>query len=155
MGNPISYRKRRLVSEFGLNDDRGSVTLWVLGLTVIVLGFGGIALDFWRALATQREIAAIADAASVAAAGGIDEEHYRETGFIRLDSNRARSLGMASVELQGTELASVAIVVADDGSDVQVQIVDEVAVGLLGFFIGDDEPLVVRAFSTAQPVLIP
>lgn len=138
-----------------MRGDRGSVTLWVLGLTVAILGFGGIALDFWRALATQREVAGIADAASVAAAGGIDEELYRATGLIRLDSGRARSLGMASVDSQGTDLTSVVIVVADDGSSVQVQIVDEVVVGLLGFFIGDDEPLVVRAFSTAEPVLIP
>ena len=138
-----------------MRDDRGSVTLWVLGLTVVILGFGGMALDFWRALATQREVAGIADAASVAAAGGIDEEYYRATGLIRLHPSRARSLGMASVESQGTDLMSVVIAVASDGSSVQIEIVDEVFVGLLGFFIGDDEPLTVRAFSTAEPVLVP
>ena len=57
-----------------MTGERGSVTFWVLGLTVAILGFGGIALDFWRAIAVQREIAAIADAATVAAASATHTE---------------------------------------------------------------------------------
>jgi hypothetical protein len=47
-------------------DDRGSVTIWVLGLAMLLLVFGGLALDYWRALALQRELAAVADSAAVA-----------------------------------------------------------------------------------------
>ncbi len=138
-----------------MKDDRGSVTIWVLGLTVVILGFGGIALDFWRALATQRELAAIADAASVAAASGIDEEAYRVTGEIRLDEARATDLGLASIDSQHVQLDSIVIEVAADGSSVEVALVDDVVLGLLGLFVSDDAPLTVRATSSAVPVLIP
>ena len=76
-----------------MSSDRGSVTLWTLGLSMLLLLFGGLAVDFWRALALQRELAAIADSASVAAASGIDEEHYRDTGEVVIDPERAADLG--------------------------------------------------------------
>lgn len=138
-----------------MSSDRGSITFWVLGLTVAILGFGGIALDFWRALATQRQVAAIADAASVAAASGIDEEHYRATGELLLDEDRAISLGMQSIDSQGADLTSIAVDVASDLSSVRVEVVDDVTIGLLVLLIGTDEPLTVRSISTAVPVLIP
>lgn len=138
-----------------MSDERGSITFWVLGLTVMLLAFGGIALDFWRALATQREVAAIADAASIAAASGIDEEHYRSTGEVRLDPQRAASLGLQSVSSQTADLVSVSFDVATDGSSVEVEIVDEVPLGLLLLLVGDDEPLTVRGVSIAAPVLVP
>lgn len=151
----VAFGDSRPISELGVRNDRGSVTIWVLGLTVMILGFGGIALDFWRALATQRELAAIADAASVVAASGIDEEVYRTTGLVLLDESRATSLGLASIDLQGVELNAIVIDVAADGSSVEVRLIDDVTVGLLGFFIGDNSPLTVTATSSAVPVLIP
>jgi uncharacterized membrane protein len=63
-----------------MRSDRGSVTIWVLGLSMLLLTFGGLALDYWRALALQRELASVADSAAIAAASGIDEEVYRATG---------------------------------------------------------------------------
>ena len=83
-----------------MSSDRGSVTIWMLGLSVLLLLFGGLAIDFWRALALQRELAAVADSAAVAAASGIDEEHYRATGEVILDSTRAQVLGTASMTAQ-------------------------------------------------------
>jgi hypothetical protein len=44
-----------------MRSDRGSVTIWVLGLSMLLLTFGGLALDYWRALALQRELASVAD----------------------------------------------------------------------------------------------
>jgi len=138
-----------------MRDDRGSITYWVLGLTFMLLAFGGIALDFWRALAVQREIAAVADAASIAAASGIDEEHYRVTGEVRLDPQRAVALGLQSVAAQSADLVSATFDVAPDGSSVAVEIVDEVPLGLLLLLVGDDESLTVRGVATAAPTLIP
>ena len=46
--------------------ERGSVTIWMLGLSVLLLLFGGLALDFWRGLALQRELAAVADSVPAA-----------------------------------------------------------------------------------------
>ncbi|MGB7859491.1 MAG: pilus assembly protein TadG-related protein, partial [Acidimicrobiia bacterium] len=58
------------------DSDRGSTTIWMLGLSLLLLLFGGLALDFWRGLAMQRELASVADSAALAAASGIDEVLY-------------------------------------------------------------------------------
>ena len=138
-----------------MSSDRGSVTIWMLGLSVLLLLFGGLAIDLWRGLAVQRELAAIADSAAVAAASGIDEEHYRESGELVLDSGRARALGMASVDAQGVDLTSAQVATASDGLSVTVLVVDELKLGLLGVFVDQSEPVVIRATATAQPVRVP
>ena len=138
-----------------MSSDRGSVTIWMLGLSVLLLLFGGLAIDLWRGLAVQRELAAIADSAAVAAASGIDEEHYRASGELVLDSGRALALGMASVDSQGADLSSAQVSTASDGLSVTVLVVDELELGLLGVFVDQSEPVVIRATATAQPVRIP
>jgi uncharacterized membrane protein len=138
-----------------VRSERGSVTIWVLGLSLVIMGFGGVALDFWRALATQRELAAIADAASVAAASGIDEAHYRATGEVILESARARLLGALSIASQDEDLESSEVRVAGDGGRVDVIVSDSIDAGFIGFFTGEDGRLVVRATSSAVPRLVP
>jgi len=134
-------------------DDRGSVTIWVLGLAMLLLVFGGLALDYWRALALQRELAAVADSAAVAAASGIDEEFYRETGDVVLEPSRSRGLAEAAVDWQGVDVLAVDVVVAP--GSVTVTLTGEVELGLLGVFVDQSEPLAVRATASAAPVLVP
>jgi uncharacterized membrane protein len=134
-------------------DDRGSVTIWILGLSMLLLVFGGLALDYWRALAMQRELAAVADSAAVAAASGIDEEFYRETGDVVLEPMRSRGLAEAAVDWQGVEVLAIDVVVAP--TSVTVTLIGEVELGLLGVFVDQSEPLTVRATASATPVLVP
>lgn len=136
-------------------DDRGSVTIWMLGLSVLLLLFGGLALDFWRGLALQRELASVADSAAIAAASGIDEGHYRSTGEVVLDPDRSRELAATSIAFQDLDLSDALVTVAPDGSNVQVQVIDELELGLLGALVDDSEPLTVRATATASPRLVP
>ena len=138
-----------------MRSDRGSVTIWMLGLSVLLLLFGGLAIDLWRGLAVQRELAAIADSAAVAAASGIDEEQYRASGELVLDHGRAMALGMASVDSQGVNLTNAQVTMASDGLSVTVLVVDELELGLLGVFVDQSEPVVIRATATAQPVRVP
>lgn len=136
-----------------MRSDRGSITLWMLGLSVLILLFGGIALDYWRGLALQRELAAVADSAALAAASGIDEEVYRATGDLVLDPERSRGLAAAAVSWQDVEVVDLMVDVADDS--VAITVTSEVELGLLGVFVNQSEPLLVRASATAVPVLIP
>jgi len=138
-----------------MSSDRGSVTFWMLGLSLLLLLFGGLSIDFWRALALQRELAAVADSLAVAAASGIDEEHYRLTGEVLIDPNRAAALGIEYVAAQDVELLESAVVAAADGSSVSVQVVGELTLGLMGVFVDQSEPLTVVATSSAVPVLVP
>lgn len=133
--------------------DRGSVTIWVLGLSMLLLVFGGLAVDYWRALALQRELASVADSAAIAAASGIDEEVYRETGQVVLEPARSRNLAAAAVDWQGVDVVDLDVAVVP--ASVTVTLVGEVELGLLGVFVDQSEPLVVRATASASPVLIP
>lgn len=135
--------------------ESGSVTIWMLGLSVLLLLFGGLALDFWRGLALQRELAAIADSAAIAAASGIDEEYYRATGEVVLDATRSRALALTSVAAQDADLSSVSSTMSVDRISVTVIVIAKLELGLLGVFVDDSEPLTVRASATAFPRLVP
>lgn len=136
-----------------MRSDRGSVTIWVLGLSMLLLVFGGLALDYWRALAMQRELASVADSAAIAAASGIDEEVYRTSGDVVLEPSRARSLAAAAVSWQGVDVLATDVVV--EPASVSVTLTAAVDLGLLGVFVDQDEPLTVRGSATAVPVLVP
>jgi Flp pilus assembly protein TadG len=138
-----------------MRSDRGSVTFWTLGLSVLLLVFGGLAIDFWRALALQRELAAIADSVAVAAASGIDEGHYRATGEVIIDTSRAAALGAAYAGSQDAELVDMRVETVSDGSSVSVLVVGELELGLMGVFVDQREPLTVNARATAFPLLVP
>ncbi|MDP9493715.1 MAG: pilus assembly protein TadG-related protein [Actinomycetota bacterium] len=138
-----------------MRSDRGSITIWMLGLSVLLLLFGGLSIDFWRALALQRELAAVADSAAIAAASGIDEERYRSTGEVILDQSRSEALGVASMTSQELDLVSFVVATDDNGLWVNVVVVDVVELGLLGLFVDQSEPLTVRAEATASPRLLP
>jgi hypothetical protein len=133
--------------------DRGSVTIWVLGLSMLLLLFGGLALDYWRGLALQRELAAVADSAAIAAAAGIDEEVYRESGSIVLDPERSRGLAEAAVAWQDVDVSALEVDVQP--AVVNVTLTAVLELGLLRVFVDQSEPLTVRASASAVPVLVP
>lgn len=138
-----------------MRSERGSVTLWTLGLSVLLLLFGGVMVDFWRALALQRELAAIAGSAAIAAASGIDEAHYRATGEVLIDPDRATGLGLTYAGSQDVELSGLSVVTAVDRTSVTVEATDHLELGLLGVFVGQEAPLMIRAESTAMPLSVP
>jgi uncharacterized membrane protein len=138
-----------------MSRERGSALIWLVGLTSLLLLFGGLAVDFWRALALQRELAAVADSAALAAASGIDEELYRQSGEVVLDSTRAEALGRASITDQQVDLVSGEVSTSADGLQVSVVLVDALELGLLGVFVDQTEPLTIRAEATAVPRRLP
>jgi len=129
--------------------------MWTLGLSLLLLVFGGLAVDFWRALALQRELAAVADSMVVSAASGIDEEHYRLTGEVIIDPPRAETLGSSYLGAQDVRVLGFDVITAPDGSNVSVVIEAELEMGLMGVFVDQTEPLLVRARASAEPVLVP
>lgn len=138
-----------------MRSDRGSVTLWALGLSILLLGFGGLVIDFWRALALQRELAAVADSMAVAAASGVDEEHYRASGEVLIDPGRATAFGATYAREQDVVLTGLSITTAPDGSEVTVLVEGELELGLIGILVPNPEPLTVRATAVAESILVP
>jgi Flp pilus assembly protein TadG len=82
------------------SDERGTLTIWMLGLCVMLLFLGGISLDLWRAYDERHTLAGEADAAAVAGAGGIDQNYFSTYGEVRLDPAAARSAAESFVQSQ-------------------------------------------------------
>ena len=96
-------------------DERGFISVWMLGLGIVVLFLGGLSLDLWRAYSVRRTVAEMVDGAADAGASGLDEASFRQPGQpVRLDPARAEALARdalaadpASAGLDGAEVSAV------------------------------------------------
>jgi len=104
-----------------LRGEDGAVTLWMLVLSVILLSLGGLSVDLWQVLADRRELAAAADAAAFAAAGRVDEAHYRATGEVALQVEAATAAAAAILAARdgtGADLLDADVLIAPDAATV-------------------------------------
>lgn len=134
--------------------ERGSITLWMLGLVLVILLVGGIGVDLWRGLAAHRRVAAVVDAAAVAAGSGIDEELWRRAGELALDPDAVEARVAAAVAAQpdSSEVA-VTVEVAPDGAGATVTGAAFVDLTLLRLV--STEVVRAEAVAVASPVLSP
>jgi hypothetical protein len=94
--------------------EAGFVSVWMLGLGVVVLFLGGLSLDLWRAYSVRRTVAQMVDTAADAGASGIDEAGFRGPGqVVQLDPPRAEALARsalaadpASADLESAQVAA-------------------------------------------------
>ena len=132
-----------------MNRDHGSVTVWTLGIVLVVLFLGAISFDLWSGFGTRRDYAGAADQAAQAGANALDTSLFRSTGERRLDPELAEQL--AAENLATHSLANVTGVVIEATADeVVVEITGADDVGLLRLFGGGD-PLVVHVRAVGQP----
>jgi len=132
-----------------MHDERGTITLWVLGLCISLMFLGGLSLDLWRAVADRRELASMADSAATAAANGVDIAALR-AGNVQLDPVRARAIALASLDGDPHASALDAIDVTVVGNRVTVTLRDHVRFSLLGIFMGGQR-FDVQVHASAQP----
>ena len=125
----------------------GFVTIWALGLTVILFAVGGLVFDLWRGLSERRELAAAADAAANAAANAIDEDYYRSTGQVRLDPQQAEAFALDSLNQQQDPTLTDARVDVERLT-VTVTLHGQIRLTLLRLI--EDEPLAVSVQATAE-----
>ena len=134
-------------------NDRGSITLWTLGLAVMVLFFGGISLDLWRAFEVRQDLAAMADSAANAGASRIDGATYRATGVLQLDEGEARDAVNANLDAQqDRDRITTRIPPVVDGAVITVTLEGEVDFTLLNVFLLGEGPVAVRASGSAEAV---
>ena len=119
-----------------MNDERGTITLWVLGLCVAVMFLGGLSLDLWRAVAARRELSGMSDAAATAAANGVDADALRAGGAVRIDPARARAIANQTLADFARSSALDGARIDIDGNRVTVTLRDHVDFSLLGIFLG-------------------
>jgi len=134
-------------------DERGAVTLWVLGLLFPMMLLGGLSLDLWRGFSERRSLAGIADAAAVAGANGLDTDRLYATDEIRLDPALAEELARANLaaQLDDRSLEDWDVVATEDS--VTVRLSGSVDLTLLRVFYDRQWDIAVTA--TARPQALP
>ncbi|MEW6474319.1 MAG: pilus assembly protein TadG-related protein [Actinomycetota bacterium] len=135
----------------GRDAEVGSVTIWVLGMCLMMLFVGGIALDLWRAFSERRALSGVVDAAAVAGASGIDTDRFRASGEVRLDPSRSEALAWDNLRTQEDTRSLVDATVEANPQDVTVTAVGRVDFTLLRIFLSGEEPLRVTVRATAEP----
>jgi Flp pilus assembly protein TadG len=130
---------------------RGQVTVWMLGLAVMLLFLGGLSLDLWRAFTERQALANAVEAAAIAGGSGIDEARFRSTGTLALAPQRAEQLAVGNLRSQPVfpRLNSAQV----NATDAQVEVVATTTVQftLLRVLLPDDRPFTVQVRAVSVP----
>ena len=139
-----------------LRSQAGSVTIWGIGLTLVIAAFAGLVIDTWRVFAERQDISGMADAAAIAGATAIDIDHLNLTGEVILDWPEAEARALEYLQHQDgwSGEISYAIEVAADGSEITVTLETDVDFTLVGAFLPGEEPLRVAVTSLASPNVV-
>jgi uncharacterized membrane protein len=131
--------------------DDGTLTIWMLGLCLMLLLLGGIGLDLWRAFSERRALAAAADAAAIAGASALDEAAYRSQGAVQLAPGAAERHAAESLAEQVDRRALRGSTIRADGEAVYVEVSGSVDFSLLQLLSpGDTFEITVRAVARPQ-----
>lgn len=125
------------------------MTIWLAGVTIVVVLLSGICVDMWRAVAAQRALATAVDASAAAGANGIDEQAWRDREELRLEPGRARSLAADNLGAQAEATAITGA--AFDATPERIVVSADMPVQLTLLRVFQSQPLVVHAQSTASP----
>ena len=125
------------------------MTLWLLGVCLMLFALGGISLDLWRGFSERRSLAATADAAALAGASAIDEGTYRSSGAVVLVPGLAEARARAHIARQLDRAALRTVTVRADAVAVTVVVHGEVGFTLLGVL--QPGAFDVRVTATATP----
>ncbi|SRR6266498_5251625 len=138
-------------------EERGSITVWLLGLAVLVLFVGGLSLDLWRAFGARQLLANAADAAAIAGATGIDTARFRDTGQLILDPSMAvQRAGDSLAHQESLPLtAPPGVEVTPDPPQVVVVLTGQVRLTLLRVLLPNQPPLTIRVRAASVPREIP
>lgn len=135
---------------------RGSVTIWGIGLTLIIAAFAGVVIDTWRVFAERQDLSGMADSAAIAAATAIDIAYLNETGEVRLDVAAAEE--RAAVYLVGqdgwSDEIDPAIEVAADLASITVVLEKDVDFTLLGPLLPGEDPMRITVTALASPNVV-
>lgn len=133
--------------------DQGSITMWVLGLVLLVMALGGLSIDLWRGVVARKAVAAVADAAAVAGASGIDEAAWR-SGELALDPARAEALALRVIAAE-PNAADLRWKIDATPSEITVTVERDVDLTLLRIMDPSGDPLVVQVVAVARPQVSP
>ncbi len=130
--------------------ERGAVTIWGIGLVLVLFGVAGLALDTWRVFAERQALAGLADSASIAGATAVDIVEFRASGTVRLDPAEAEARAVAYLEAHAADLDDdIAGSISFPAGGIEVTLTREVELTIIGAFLDDGAVgMEVSAYST-------
>ncbi len=130
-------------------NERGQVTVLVVGMAMVVFAVAGLAVDGTRAFIYRRTLQSAADAAALAAASELDKRAYYVTGGRRVvvDAARARSIAHRMLNDRGLGVAAAVEITRERATVVLRGRLDAMFLRVVGF---DRIPVAVEA--VAEPV---
>jgi hypothetical protein len=132
---------------------RGSVSIFIVGLSVALVGIAGIGVDGWRVLSTRRALAAVADAMATAGADGLDPNSLR-VGGVALDPALARRLSAEEFARQRGLVHAPSAAISADRRHVVVVLRETVPLSLLSVLTGHAD-VVIEVHAAAAPLRSP
>ena len=126
--------------------ERGSATIWVLGMTTALLATAGLVLDGGNALNERMALADDVEQAARAGALEIDEDHLRATDEVVIDEAAASGRSRQFLADRGYRTGTVVVV----GETIRVEARETVTTHLLSL-VGVDQ-FEIRASATATAV---
>jgi hypothetical protein len=130
------------------------VTIWGIGLTLVIAAFAGLVIDTWRVFAERQDLAGMADAATIAGATAIDIAHLNETGEVILELDEAELRALDYLEHQDGWAGDIAYSVAASPDTITVILERNVDFTLLGPLLPGEEPLHITVTSMASPNVV-
>lgn len=134
----------------------GSVTIWGIGLTLVIAAFSGLVVDTWRVFAERQDLSGMADAAAIAGATAIDLDHLNTTGEVVLNPSLSRERALEYLARQdgwGDDI-SYDVTPAPGGAGINVILERDIDFTLLGPLLPGEGPLHVTVTSFASPNVI-
>jgi Flp pilus assembly protein TadG len=103
------------------NDERGQVTVLILGMALLAFAVAGLAVDGTRAWLLRRSLQNAADAAALAGASELDRGTYYASGgrIVTLDPASGEATAKRWLDARGTGAGTV-VSATDDGVAVRV-----------------------------------
>ena len=130
--------------------DDGAVTLWAFLLMLVLLGFIGLAVDFWHLWEARRDLHAVADSSATAGAGAVDETRFRLQDVVALDPDEAGSYANEAIDAQTDLPALSQRLVLPNTERVYVRLESDVDLTLMRIFAGS-QTVTITAEATAFP----
>ena len=124
-GGALSRRLR-------VRDDRGAATIFVVGLSVMLLVVAGLVVDGGLAINARSTAFDIAEQAARAGAKEVDIETLRSTGRVQVDRGAGETAANDFLDKALADKRSPTREVTVDGNEVNVRVGYEVRTALLG-----------------------
>ena len=130
--------------------DRGMITIWALGMVLVVSLIGWMGIGAWSAFGERRELSAAADQAAQAGATALDLATVRTDNVRQLNPDEAEARAWDSLANQNLGDTTDATVTATP-ERIIITLESEISTGLLGVFADDNQPFRISVTAIGTP----